>query len=76
MWITKNNKQIRGDKKVSKREIKEVEEKSPERFVIDIPDAMWKRIEKHIKGNFLNKTSFTKQAFDHFLTCDKGCSGI
>ncbi len=61
---------------MNKEELKEVEEKAPERFVVDIPPEMWKRVKKHIDENFLNKTSFTKQAFDHFLTCAKSPYGI
>lgn len=56
---------------MNKEELKEVKEKAPERFVVDIPPELWKRVKKYIDEKYLTKTSFTKQAFDHILTCEK-----
>lgn len=42
-----------------------------EAFHIDIPPELWERVERFMKDKFLNKSALTRQALDHFITCDK-----
>ena len=46
------------------------ESREGEAFHVDIPPELWDRVEKFMKENFLGKSAFARQAFDHFITCD------
>ena len=42
-----------------------------ERFQIDVPPELAKRVKKFMEEEYFNKTTFTLQAFDAFITRDK-----